>query len=168
MSHGFIDGLDFMGLFAGKWDINTCMRFLMLSETTQKRLDVAPEPSRPCAVKKIATRRIYFLAVYAKQKLTINSNEVALCRSSTSDNFIKLIVNTVNLQITVLRYAFPSYHKIIVPLELVPSPEEMNSRIKVMQHQLMQMVLWYNENSEELNSIDRLGHSIPRMEDIIL
>jgi hypothetical protein len=148
MAQAFVDELTYRDLITGKWDIDTCMKFLMLSETTQKRLRGIPKPSKPCSVKKIVSRRMYFLIVYMRQKFTIsiNHNEVALCNTARSDPILTLIVSTLNFQLRVIRRAFPSYRKAIIPIEFPSSADMMNAKMEELKRELLEMLAWYNSN----------------------
>jgi hypothetical protein len=158
MSHAFVDSLKYGDLISGKWDVNTCLRFLLLSETTQKRLKGAPQPPSPCAIKEIVCRRLFFFfsliltqknpATTATDSQTSGNNSNP---SSSSDNFLTTIVNTLNLQLLIIRRAFPSYHKVILPLQATPSPERMNASIKSMQEQLHEMITWHDTGNHHLH-----------------
>jgi hypothetical protein len=159
MSHALVDSLNYLDLISGKWDVNTCIRFLMLSETTQKRLPGVPQPPRPCAVKDIVCRRLFFFF-----SLILNNNSKSQVPASTainngvtsssgnnnnssSDNFLTTIVNTLNLQLLIIRHTFPSYHKVILPLQATTSPASLNASIKNTQHQLLEMFTWLNSRN---------------------
>jgi hypothetical protein len=157
MSHALVDSLNYIDLISGKWDVNTCIRFLMLSETTQKRLPGAPQPPRPCAVKDIVCRRLFFFfsivlnnnnksQVSASTSTAISSvtSSSGNNNNSSSDNFLTTIVNTLNLQLLIIRHTFPSYHKVILPLQATTSPASLNASIKNTQHQLLEMFTWLN------------------------
>jgi hypothetical protein len=155
MSHAFVDNLKYIDLISGKWDVNTCIRFLLLSETTQKRLPGAPHPPSPCAVKEIICRRLFFFF-----SLILNSNKNP---SSSSDSFLTTIVNTLNLQLLIIRRAFPSYHKVILPLQDTLSPERMNASIKGMQEQLHEMITWHDTGNHHLHRFFLRGQPQDRM-----
>jgi hypothetical protein len=155
MSHAFVDNLKYIDLISGKWDVNTCIRFLLLSETTQKRLPGAPQPASPCAVKEIVCRRLFFFF-----SLILNSNKNP---SSSSDSFLTTIVNTLNLQLLIIRRAFPSYHKVILPLQDTLSPERMNASIKGMQEQLHEMITWHDTGNHHLHRFFLRGQPQDRM-----
>jgi hypothetical protein len=152
MAQAFVGELTYMGLITGKWDLDTCIQFLMLSETTQKKLSGIPKPSKPCSIKKIVTRRIYFLTVVMRKKFTtsINNHEVALSNTARSDPIVTLIVNALNLQLRVIRRAFPSYRKAIIPVEFPSSAQMMNTKMAELKHELLEMLAWYNSNRDIL------------------
>jgi hypothetical protein len=169
MSHAFVDNLKYVDLISGKWDVNTCLRFLLLSETTQKRLPGAPHPPSPCAVKEIVCRRLFFffsLVLNSKKNPATDSQTSPSSSnnpSSSSDSFLTTIVNTLNLQLLIIRRAFPSYHKVILPLQAAPSAERMNASIKGMQEQLHEMITWHDTGNHHLHRFFLRGQPQDRM-----
>jgi hypothetical protein len=152
MAQAWVDNLNYNGLITGKWDADTNIQFLLLSETTQKRLPGAPQPSSPCAVKEIICRRLLFLFLLASSK---SGNPTACANSdttSTNSDITSQIVNTLNLQLLIIRHAFPSYNKVILPIQAPSMPERINVTVKGTQQQLLDMIAWIDKNQQANNN----------------
>jgi hypothetical protein len=165
MRHAWISFLTYTDI-QDKWDIDTCVQFLLLSETTQKRLPGAPVPHKPCAVKELVCQRLhYLLSQYdnnnsqlinktvasqpaAQQQHAVTST-VSACPTTTNVHF----TDTMNLLLMVVCRAFPTFPRVILPMPNVTTASKTNHDVKVLQQQLMDLVSWLDsQNNNTANN----------------
>lgn len=134
-----------------KWDADMCMKFLMLSETTQKKLPGAPKPSKPCSVKDIVCARLEFLLGLGNNP--VNSAPQIHHETPIDIPLINSIIETFNLVLTVIRLGFPSYPIIIIPVSSFTTIDKFNQDIKIFNLQLRNLVTWVNNH--QVNTIPK-------------
>ena len=140
-SHAWINDLNYADI-KDKWDASMCIQFLMLSESTQKRLPGAPTPSKPCNVKLLACQRfLNFLTV--KSTATTAPKKESPIR--LSEGHTNSIIDTLNLLLGVIRRSFPAYPKTIQPIYARSGPETLNHEIKITHQHLLEMVYWLDD-----------------------
>jgi hypothetical protein len=163
MRHAWISFLTYTDI-QDKWDIDTCVQFLLLSETTQKRLPGAPVPHKPCAVKELVCQRLhYLLSEYdninsqldnnktvankpaAQQQQHAVTSTVSTCPTTTNVSF----TDTMNLLLMVVCRAFPAFPRVILPLAgSTATASKTNHDLKILQQQLMDLVAWFNTQKQ--------------------
>ena len=142
MGHAWINYLAYADI-KDKWDMDTCIKFLMLSETTQKRLPGAPRPHQPCAVKEIVSQRLHFLL--AEEEEQNKPIDKPLQTMTTPVNMP--CIDTLNLLLMIIRHAFPSYPKVILPMAGFSTASKLNHDIRTLQQQLLDIVAWLDNQN---------------------
>jgi hypothetical protein len=148
MGHAWINNLAYADI-KEKWDVDTCIKFLMLSETTQKRLPGAPRPHKPCAVKEIVSQRLHFLLFLTEKTMPIETppppppqQQIAM-KTPIHMPFL----DTLNLLLTIIRrHAFPSYPKVILPMAGFTTTNKLNQDVKLLQQVLLDIVAWLDSH----------------------
>jgi hypothetical protein len=123
-----------------QWDMDTCIKFLMLSETTQKRLRDVPPSHKACAVKDLVCHRIRQLLAEKKkpsliQKLDSKESDV-LCLITVK------FIDAMNVLLMIFRHAYPTYPNLILPLPCFTTPARTNADMKLLQQQLLNLAIW--------------------------
>jgi hypothetical protein len=153
MRHAWISFLTYTDI-QDKWDIDTCVQFLLLSETTQKRLPGAPVPHKPCAVKELVCQRLHFLlSEYDNNNIPVANKPAqqhhAVTSTASTSTMNVHFTDTMNLLLMVVCRAFPTYPKVILPMASVTTTtSKTNHDVKVLQHQLMDLVAWFNTQKQ--------------------
>ena len=151
MGHAWINYLAYADI-KEKWDVDTCIKFLMLSETTQKRLPGAPRPHKPCAVKEIVRQRLHFLLITTKPSdnpppLPLQQQIEAVI--STENNSVTVsmpVIDTLNLLTAIVRrYAFSSCPNVILPIAGFTTASKLNQDVIILQHQLIDIITWLSD-----------------------
>jgi hypothetical protein len=145
MRHAWISFLTYTGV-----------QFLLLSETTQKRLPGAPVPHKPCAVKEIVCQRLHsLLSAYDNSQLnnkTVASQPAAQHHAAVptaSATGTVSFTDTMNLLLMVVCRAFPAFPRVILPLAgSTATASKTNHDLKILQHQLMDLVAWFNTQKQ--------------------
>jgi hypothetical protein len=147
MGHAWIHGLAYTDI-KENWNMDTCIKFLMLSETTQKRLPGAPQPHKPCAVKELVCQRLHFLLAAAETTNKPVSQPPPLPpQTATTPTQVNMaFIDTLNLLLIILRQAFPSYPKVILPLAGFTTANKLNHDVKSLQQQLLDIVAWLDSH----------------------
>jgi hypothetical protein len=158
MRHAWISFLTYADI-QDKWDIDTCVQFLLLSETTQKRLPGAPVPHKPCAVKELVCQRLHYL--FSEYDNTSQLNNTAAANKPAPQQHMSTVsscpatttnvpfTDTMNLLLMVVCRAFPTFPRVILPLASVTTTaSKTNHDVKVLQHQLMDLVAWFNTQNQ--------------------
>ena len=152
MGHAWINYLAYADI-KEKWDVDTCIKFLMLSETTQKRLPGAPQPHKPCAVKEIVRQQLHFLLI--KTKPVDNpppppqQEQQIEAVISTENNNVTVsmpVIDTLNLLTAIVRrYAFPSCPNMILPIPGFTTANKLNQDVIILQQQLIDIITWLSD-----------------------
>jgi hypothetical protein len=157
MRHAWISFLTYTDI-QDKWDIDTCVQFLLLSETTQKRLPGAPVPHKPCAVKELVCQRLhYLLSKYDNNNTTTVANKPAAQQQhhaalpTASATGTVSFTDTMNLLLMVVCRAFPTFPRVILPLASTTTTSKTN-HVKVLQQQLMDLVSWLDSQNNTANT----------------
>lgn len=127
-----------------EWNIETCTKFLMLSETTQKRLPGLEGPHKPCAVKEIVCQRLRFLLSEHLNLETPPNNKSSGEQSLVNRPQDMPFINTANLELMILRNAFANYPKLLMPLSSFTTVTKFNHDLKILQEQLLNLLAWLN------------------------
>jgi hypothetical protein len=127
--------------------MDTCIKFLMLSETTQKRLTGAPQPPRPCAVKELVCQRLQLLlAEKNKRKPPPPQQHGTATVGAAATTTVSLtnapFIDTLNLLLMIIRHAFPSYPKAIPPMAGFTAASKLNRDVKSLHQQMLDIVAW--------------------------
>jgi hypothetical protein len=161
MRHAWISFLTYTDI-QDKWDIDTCVQFLLLSETTQKRLPGAPVPHKPCAVKELVCQRLhYLLSKYDNNNTTTVANKPAAQQQhhaavpTASATGTVSFTDTMNLLLMVVCRAFPAFPRVILPLAsttTTTTASKTNHDVKVLQQQLLDLVAWLDSQNNTANN----------------
>jgi hypothetical protein len=148
MGHAWINNLAYADI-KEKWDVDTCIKFLMLSETTQKRLPGAPRPHKPCAVKEIVSQQLHALLILAEKNKLIEKPPLQQQHIATEETNVPAnmpFIDTLNLLTVIIRrFAFPSYPNVILPIAGFTTAYKLNQDVIKLQQQLIDMVTWLSD-----------------------
>ncbi len=162
MRHAWINGLAYADI-KDKWNMDTCIKFLMMSETTQKRLPGAPQPSKPCSVKDLVCQRLQLILSETdkpkiKQQEEQQHGTVATATTTAATATTAIVINnpinlsfidTLNLLLMIIRHAFSSYPRVILPMAGFTAASKLNHDIKILQQQLLDIVAWLDNQNHD-------------------